>query len=426
MKWSRIVCAIGAVAVALLWLDGPRGRAGRHHRRRSPASSRTRRAPSSRAPPSSPCTSRRARPTKRSRRPTDDSSSPACASAVPTRSRRRCPGSRRRRRTTSTLNLGVTQDLDFTLKVANVAETITVVGQSDPVFSSGRTGAATAVHARGSRDAADDFRPHHRHHAPDAAVRRQRHVRRPGQPREQHDGRRLRTSTTRSASASRPAASATAPASRRSRSKRSSRCRSASRRTTCARAASPAPASTPSRAAAPTSSPPRSTTARATRSVRLANVERAPASSARQPRARFNPNFKTTTGRVGRRPDRQEQAVRVRRLREAGRHAPADDVHVESGRRAGRRQHDPRATRRISTALSSFLSTNFNYDTGPFDNIQKMTPAKPWMLKGDYNVNSANKVTFRYNQLDSSSPTSRRTDRRRSARQPADQHDATS
>ncbi len=54
--------------------------------------------------------------------------------------------------------------------------------------------------------------------------------------------------------------------------------------------------------------------------------------------------------------------------------------------------------------LSQFLSTNFKYDTGPFDNIQKVTPAKPWMLKGDYNINSANKVTFRYNQLDSSSP----------------------
>ena len=55
------------------------------------------------------------------------------------------------------------------------------------------------------------------------------------------------------------------------------------------------------------------------------------------------------------------------------------------------------------SALSSFLSTNFKYDTGPFDNIPKNTPAKPWMLKGDYNINSANKVTFRYNQLDSSS-----------------------
>jgi hypothetical protein len=55
------------------------------------------------------------------------------------------------------------------------------------------------------------------------------------------------------------------------------------------------------------------------------------------------------------------------------------------------------------SALSSFLSTNFKYDTGPFDNIPKKTPAKPWMLKGDYNVNNANKFTFRYNQLDSSS-----------------------
>jgi len=62
-----------------------------------------------------------------------------------------------------------------------------------------------------------------------------------------------------------------------------------------------------------------------------------------------------------------------------------------------------RVNRADLAALSSFLSTNFKYDTGPFDNIQKKTPAKPWMLKGDYNINSANKVTFRYNQLDSSS-----------------------
>src|SRR6185295_8607597 len=43
------------------------------------------------------------------------------------------------------LALGVAQDLEFTLKVAAVSETITVVGQSDPVFSSSHTGAATAV-----------------------------------------------------------------------------------------------------------------------------------------------------------------------------------------------------------------------------------------------------------------------------------------
>ena len=75
------------------------------------------------------------------------------------------------------------------------------------------------------------------------------------------------------------------------------------------------------------------------------------------------------------------------------------------GRRAGRRQHDPRATHRISSALSSFLSSRIPSTTrGRSTTSTKLTPAKPWMLKGDYNVNSANKVTFRYNQLDSSSP----------------------
>src|SRR5438874_2599282 len=44
-----------------------------------------------------------------------------------------------------TLTLGVAQDLDFALKVAAVAETITVVGTADPVFSSSHTGAATSV-----------------------------------------------------------------------------------------------------------------------------------------------------------------------------------------------------------------------------------------------------------------------------------------
>jgi hypothetical protein len=53
-------------------------------------------------------------------------------------------------------------------------------------------------------------------------------------------------------------------------------------------------------------------------------------------------------------------------------------------------------------ALSNFLKTNFNYETGAFDNITSVTPGKPWILKGNYNINSSNKVNFRYNALTSS------------------------
>ncbi len=43
------------------------------------------------------------------------------------------------------LSLGVTTDLDFALTTAAVTEEVTVIAQSDSVFSSGRTGAATSV-----------------------------------------------------------------------------------------------------------------------------------------------------------------------------------------------------------------------------------------------------------------------------------------
>jgi hypothetical protein len=55
-------------------------------------------------------------------------------------------------------------------------------------------------------------------------------------------------------------------------------------------------------------------------------------------------------------------------------------------------------------ALSAFLNSKFSYDTGPYQGIAKLTPAKPFLVKGDYNVNSQNKVTFRYNMLNSSTP----------------------
>jgi len=53
------------------------------------------------------------------------------------------------------------------------------------------------------------------------------------------------------------------------------------------------------------------------------------------------------------------------------------------------------------TTLSSFLKQNFNYETGPFNEIPKETPVKRFLLRSDYNVNNNNKVSFRYNYLDS-------------------------
>jgi hypothetical protein len=54
------------------------------------------------------------------------------------------------------------------------------------------------------------------------------------------------------------------------------------------------------------------------------------------------------------------------------------------------------------STLSAFLQNNYNYTTGAFNNIPKNTPGKPWLLKTDYNINNANKVSFHYKQLDSS------------------------
>jgi hypothetical protein len=51
--------------------------------------------------------------------------------------------------------------------------------------------------------------------------------------------------------------------------------------------------------------------------------------------------------------------------------------------------------------LSAFLATNFDYETGPYEGLTRATPAKPFLIKGDYNLNPGNKVTFRYSQLSS-------------------------
>ncbi len=52
-------------------------------------------------------------------------------------------------------------------------------------------------------------------------------------------------------------------------------------------------------------------------------------------------------------------------------------------------------------ALSSFLSSKFNYDTGPYQDYDFETPGTRYLFKVDHNFNTRNKMSVRYNQLDS-------------------------
>ncbi|MBK9153426.1 MAG: TonB-dependent receptor [Chloracidobacterium sp.] len=52
-------------------------------------------------------------------------------------------------------------------------------------------------------------------------------------------------------------------------------------------------------------------------------------------------------------------------------------------------------------ALSSFLRTNFGYETGGYQGYDHSTPGKKFLLRGDYNINLRNKLTLRYMHLDS-------------------------
>ena len=87
------------------------------------------------------------------------------------------------------LTLGVVQDVSFTLALASVAETVTVTGETSPVLQLDANRRVDIGDARRARSAADGDGAHQRHHPPDAAGQRQRHVRRSGRPVEQHHGR---------------------------------------------------------------------------------------------------------------------------------------------------------------------------------------------------------------------------------------------
>ncbi|HUF66533.1 MAG TPA: carboxypeptidase regulatory-like domain-containing protein [Gemmatimonadaceae bacterium] len=52
-------------------------------------------------------------------------------------------------------------------------------------------------------------------------------------------------------------------------------------------------------------------------------------------------------------------------------------------------------------ALRNFLGTSFGYEPGPYQAYSHETPAKRLLAKMDFNVNDRNKLTIRYNRLDS-------------------------
>lgn len=52
--------------------------------------------------------------------------------------------------------------------------------------------------------------------------------------------------------------------------------------------------------------------------------------------------------------------------------------------------------------LSQYLASNFDYETGPYQGYDFGTPAKRYLAKVDYALNDRNKISLRYNQLESS------------------------
>ena len=54
-------------------------------------------------------------------------------------------------------------------------------------------------------------------------------------------------------------------------------------------------------------------------------------------------------------------------------------------------------------ALSAYMKTNFNYETGPYQGYNFAVPSKRFLAKLDYNLNDRNKLSVRYNLLNSTS-----------------------
>src|SRR6266516_4774472 len=55
-------------------------------------------------------------------------------------------------------------------------------------------------------------------------------------------------------------------------------------------------------------------------------------------------------------------------------------------------------------ALSTFLQSNFSYTTGPYQGYDFRTPSTRFLARLDYNLNDRNKISVRYNLLNSETP----------------------
>ncbi|NJN34519.1 MAG: hypothetical protein HC817_09960 [Saprospiraceae bacterium] len=60
-----------------------------------------------------------------------------------------------------------------------------------------------------------------------------------------------------------------------------------------------------------------------------------------------------------------------------------------------------RVLRNDLTSLSSFMKSNFQYETGAFENFDYLTNSDKFLIRLDYNINDYNKFNIRYSHHNS-------------------------